>query len=61
MINIIISICFQFQLDSYGVFYTENPSGELSSEDERIVTIYFSPTKPIPYHRIVTCLILNQV
>jgi hypothetical protein len=53
---------YQLLLDSNGgIFHCESSSsGEINGQSMCCVTIHFTPLKPIPYHQVITCLLLNQ-
>ena len=51
----------QFLLDPEGVFHTDVISGQLGGGESQLIAFYFTPPKPIPYHKRVTCLLLHQV
>ena len=43
------------------MFYAESPCGEILADSIVPVTLHFSPSKPHPYHRVITILCHNQV
>ena len=51
----------QLQLDSTSVFHADVLCGQLPANSSKTITVYFTPHKPIPHCKKVTCLVHHQV
>ena len=62
LVIVILESIIQFQMitTNGGVFTMEGSSGVVDARSTNSLLIHFTPTRPIPYHKKLTCLIYHM-